>query len=577
MKVRKKSKLDSGITLVALVVTIIILLILAGVTVSIVLNNTGLIKRATSAGQTYSKASESEYMNILMTKYKMEKIDKNTALEDFLIGQVADKKIDSYEETDEGYEIINRGFVTTVNKEGKIIIETQLLGPRPEINNITIKLEDGTDAENGKSEAGTKMVINFDTSLENGTITKVEPALPYKTNGEEKNIKFTVEGEINGIKYLTHKKISVAQKYENIYELSANSLIDAFDSNDLNSGKAKITVNDEIYNLHIYAYEGDTILTENTTLGTASDVGTATSEAKNMVVMNVKGNLIINEGVTLTTYSTAYGGPKGFFIYCSGTIINNGTITMTKKGAYAHGQNVYLLENKTYDDENSKYEYVPAVGSSGGAGFKNSYWGVSSNGNNGNNGTSRKTAGGGSGAVRDIDQNNSTRGGNGTSYSGGTGSGGMESFGGIGAASDIGGKGGDHSYGGGAATNYTAGGAGNPGGSSGSYAEKPENGTGGLLIIKAKNINGNGIISANGARGGNNKPGENTEGGGSSGGGSINIFYENEINISYDNSYLMANGGARSSGKYTGGAGGVGSISVGKIVNGTYESTYKNY
>lgn len=63
-------------------------------------------------------------------------------------------------------------------------------------------------------------------------------------------------------------------------------------------------------------------------------------------------------------------------------------------------------------------------------------------------------------------------------------------------------------------------------------------------------------------------------GGGSSGGGSINIFYrttyKNEGEINTD-------GGNANGTKYTGGAGGTGSISIGQIVNGTYVSTYTNY
>ena len=41
-----------------------------------------------------------------------------------------------------------------------------------------------------------------------------------------------------------------------------------------------------------------------------------------------------------------YGGPKGMFIYCTGTITNNGTIDMTARGAKAVGQNVYLWKNR---------------------------------------------------------------------------------------------------------------------------------------------------------------------------------------------------------------------------------------
>ena len=51
---------DTGITLIALVVTIIVLLILAGVTIGMATSNDGIIKRASNAANTYELAKEKE-------------------------------------------------------------------------------------------------------------------------------------------------------------------------------------------------------------------------------------------------------------------------------------------------------------------------------------------------------------------------------------------------------------------------------------------------------------------------------------------------------------------------------------
>ena len=56
-------KAEKGITLVALVITIIVLLILAMVSISIV-NQQGLFDRANNAATTYNKAAEGEQANI---------------------------------------------------------------------------------------------------------------------------------------------------------------------------------------------------------------------------------------------------------------------------------------------------------------------------------------------------------------------------------------------------------------------------------------------------------------------------------------------------------------------------------
>ena len=60
MKIRKKSMRDEGITLVALVVTIIILLILAGVTINMVLGQNGLIEKSKTAKGKYENAALDE-------------------------------------------------------------------------------------------------------------------------------------------------------------------------------------------------------------------------------------------------------------------------------------------------------------------------------------------------------------------------------------------------------------------------------------------------------------------------------------------------------------------------------------
>ena len=53
-------KKERGITLVALVVTIIVLLILAGVTISLALNSNGVFQRSKNAAAAYNAAAVAE-------------------------------------------------------------------------------------------------------------------------------------------------------------------------------------------------------------------------------------------------------------------------------------------------------------------------------------------------------------------------------------------------------------------------------------------------------------------------------------------------------------------------------------
>lgn len=53
-------KKERGITLVALVVTIIVLLILAGVAISLTIGNNGIFQRAQQAADTWKNAEQNE-------------------------------------------------------------------------------------------------------------------------------------------------------------------------------------------------------------------------------------------------------------------------------------------------------------------------------------------------------------------------------------------------------------------------------------------------------------------------------------------------------------------------------------
>ena len=59
-EIKSKKKKNSGITLIALVITIIVLIILAGVSINLVLGNNGIITRAREARNNYQKAAAEE-------------------------------------------------------------------------------------------------------------------------------------------------------------------------------------------------------------------------------------------------------------------------------------------------------------------------------------------------------------------------------------------------------------------------------------------------------------------------------------------------------------------------------------
>ena len=189
--------------------------------------------------------------------------------------------------------------------------------------------------------------------------------------------------------------VTISQKYEvntdsTQSSLEADSLIDAVEKYNFDDGEYSVKVAEETYNLKVQTFNQNLEIDANT------EIGSENENAKSMVVLKVNGDLTINEEAKLTAYASknGYGGPKGMMIYCTGTLTNNGTISMTARGAKAEGQNVYLWKNS-----DNSYEFVPAVGAEGGVKSQvvgNSIFGgrYSKIGNSGKNVISRQTAGG---------------------------------------------------------------------------------------------------------------------------------------------------------------------------------------
>lgn len=178
-------------------------------------------------------------------------------------------------------------------------------------------------------------------------------------------------------------------------DITADSLLKAMEQVDSGKGIYRTTVNDQNYNLKVYEFKNDLEISIDTEFGAKDDVATSSVDAQDMIVLKIDGDLTIDEGVKLTTYASkdGYGGPKGMFIYCAGTITNNGEISMTARGARTVGEDVYLWENAEYESEDDKYEVVPAEGAAGGE-SNNPGRGNNGSGKPGKNATGRGTGGG---------------------------------------------------------------------------------------------------------------------------------------------------------------------------------------
>lgn len=170
---KKELKNMKGITLIALVITIIVLLILAGVSIAMLTGDNGILTQANKAKTEteYKGAEEKVKLAIMAARSQSE---RGTLDAEKLVTEVT-TNYGGQAETTAG------GFPVTVTIDGKSFIVSEdgtieSAGAKPQITDVKIVTNsDGTgeDVPDNQSAENTVLYISFKTSLENGTINSV--------------------------------------------------------------------------------------------------------------------------------------------------------------------------------------------------------------------------------------------------------------------------------------------------------------------------------------------------------------------------------------------------------------------
>ena len=118
-ELRKESK---GITLIALVITIIVLLILAGVAIVTLTGENGILTQAGKAKTETTDGEKEEQINLLSHEWIIEKNTSSKTLEEFLNEKIEEGKLSSVKKNEDGtYTIKLNGYQTIIDQDGKII------------------------------------------------------------------------------------------------------------------------------------------------------------------------------------------------------------------------------------------------------------------------------------------------------------------------------------------------------------------------------------------------------------------------------------------------------------------------
>ena len=221
-----KTKETKGITLITLAITIVVLIILAGVSINAVIGDDGIIKKAQNSANLTKEAEVKEAINRTILEFYL--TDDYETLEDFLKAKVTEGKIDSVTKNADG--------TLTVKKENysvKVENKTNSLGgsssggstggetQTPEITIGEAKVvanSDGTGSaitDAASVYLGNTLYITFVHSITGGT-TVVDKTIPYAVT-KNGTYTFAVTGTVNGKSYTKNVSVTVNQ-FKDVYE-----------------------------------------------------------------------------------------------------------------------------------------------------------------------------------------------------------------------------------------------------------------------------------------------------------------------------------------------------------------------
>ncbi len=219
MKINLKER--KGITLIALVITIIVLLILAGVSIAMLTGQNGILTQAQKAKTTTDNKSAEEKVKLAVMAARSQSEDASLDLE----------KLTAEVTTNYGGQVDGAAFPATVTIDGKSFTvdsdgNVELAGSKPQITNakITTNANGTGDVTDNTATEGQTLYITFGATLENGTITKVvdndgnkemtaSNGLYSKAITQNGTYAFTITGTGENGEVTTEAKVPV-KKYE---------------------------------------------------------------------------------------------------------------------------------------------------------------------------------------------------------------------------------------------------------------------------------------------------------------------------------------------------------------------------
>ena len=296
MKKLNNDKKD-GITLISLVVTIVVLLILAGVSISTLVGENGVVDNAKKIqNDTYYQIA-SEEVNQLVLEHKLTK--KDETLEEFLTSKVP-SRIDGVTRKDDNTLIVKKnGYEIEV--EVKAESKKLTLDVVPYVGTYDGQLHDMLTSVNvSPSDA------NIEYSIDNGK-TYIEN-IPQIINAS--SVSVIVKASKTGYKTETVTKTAVVNKAEGKLTLSATSGTYTYPNSGTftisgNTGTLSVSSNNN--NIATVSISSNTVTVKSGTTAGKATITVTSAEASNYTAKSATYEATVNNG-TINLSATAYTG-----------------------------------------------------------------------------------------------------------------------------------------------------------------------------------------------------------------------------------------------------------------------------
>ena len=294
----ERNKRASGITMVALAVTIVVLLILAGVSISTLVGENGVVDNAKKIqNDTYYQIA-SEEVNQLVLEHKLTK--KDETLEEFLTSKVP-SRIDGVTRKDDNTLIVKKNGYEIEVEEVKAESQTLTLDVVPYVGTY-----DGQPHDMLTSVNVLPSDSKVEYSIDNGK-TYIEN-IPQIINAT--SVSVIVKASRIGYKTETVTKTAVVNKAEGKLKLSETSGTITYPNNTAftvseNTGTLSVSSNNN--NIATASVSGNTVAVKSGTTAGKATITVTSAEASNYTAKSATYEATVNNG-TISLSATPYTG-----------------------------------------------------------------------------------------------------------------------------------------------------------------------------------------------------------------------------------------------------------------------------